>query len=406
MSPPLCPPKVAGIYGISGCGKSHVLSQLARRRPEWRCVEGSDTLRSIVKRESLQWETFQADKIVANKCRSLAIDEIRAFDGLTLVAGHCSFPHDETGSSFDDVFTVADAATYDAIVYLDVDISAVASQRRQDNHNKQRVRPSLSSDTLEKWLQHEKELLRKECKVHQIPLHIVSVHGDAEKNSVTDTIEQLLVNTLVSPMVQQAQNQSERALREAVSAVVAQASRQTSVFLVIDGDRTMSIRDTSELFFDEVSGVEHGSLKQIFQRYTEYTFEAFFEVAMLYTKLFQEPDDYVQTAENVGTNRVELFHQWKEFLVNLPATVHPILVTSGIREVWIQALSQYAIPVCSSQESPRDGRGISILAGNHLRLHPYVMDSAGKGLVVAELRRLVGGCTVIAFGDSGELLDS
>ena len=42
---------VIGIYGISGSGKSHVLSEIQAARMEWRCLEGSEVIQQMMRED-------------------------------------------------------------------------------------------------------------------------------------------------------------------------------------------------------------------------------------------------------------------------------------------------------------------------------------------------------------------
>jgi ABC-type lipoprotein export system ATPase subunit len=51
---------VVGIYGVSGCGKSRLLSLLQAAHPEWRCLEGSSVIRSILEQNGEGLKDFHA----------------------------------------------------------------------------------------------------------------------------------------------------------------------------------------------------------------------------------------------------------------------------------------------------------------------------------------------------------
>jgi hypothetical protein len=69
-------------------------------------------------------------------------------------------------------------------------------------------------------------------------------------------------------------------------------------------------------------------------------------------------------------------------------------MTSGNREVFEAALA------CTfGDKTP------SLVAGNHIGLHPYIVDSHGKAVVAEELRSLHKGCKILEFGDSSEYIN-
>lgn len=115
---------------------------------------------------------------------------------------------------------------------------------------------------------------------------------------------------------------------------------------------------------------------------------------MLYSNAVVQ-EIYSALCESIGKTHVQVFPAWKAFLNEIPKNVHPIIVSSSIREVWL-----------SMQENEREHIGIqrlSIIAGNNMLLHPYLVDDNAKAIVAKTLRRLHGGCHIISFGDSGKL---
>lgn len=130
-------------------------------------------------------------------------------------------------------------------------------------------------------------------------------------------------------------------------------------------------------------------LQKIFKRYEDYCFQAFLEVSMLYNNATCK-EEYYALCESIGKEHVHMYPAWKSFLKQIPDNVHPIIVSSSIREVW------------ESMRLQNGMKNMSIIAGNHLSFHPYIIDCHAKALVANTLRLLHGGCRVISFGDSGE----
>lgn len=91
---------------------------------------------------------------------------------------------------------------------------------------------------------------------------------------------------------------------------------------------------------------------------------------------------------NIGRKPIKIYPQWVHMLSKLPANVHPVVVSSGNREIWQIALHLYNIKT-------------SIIAGNHICLRSYIVDSDAKSIVASELRAKWAGCTILSFGDSG-----
>ena len=142
-----------GLYGIQGVGKSHVLRALETERFEWRYVDGSALIRGLLKRCSQTMGHFKQHMTPSDKAevRRAVIESAKTQSGVTLLAGHCSFPHREGGQdqeslAFSDVFTPADGATYDHIVYVEKTPEKVFDQVQ---HDPERTRPRLSMEVLQ-----------------------------------------------------------------------------------------------------------------------------------------------------------------------------------------------------------------------------------------------------------------
>jgi uracil phosphoribosyltransferase len=169
---------------------------------------------------------------------------------------------------------------------------------------------------------------------------------------------------------------------------------EADVFLLIDGDGTIFPNDTGRLFFEKGPGLllegsgkwDSDPLKTIHSRYSSYQFRAFFEVAMLYAKMGQL---YQSRSNEIGTEQVDFHSSWTSLLQNLPANVHAVLVSCSNREIWKTAVAKHKL------ESK-----LTVIAGNHLELHEYIVDSHAKLVLSKELRKRFVGCKLLAFGDS------
>lgn len=373
---------VIGVYGISGVGKSHALAKIATDRIEWRCADGSQIIEERLKEHGKTMDYFQNTMTPSQKAavREEVIHSVRKSPGVTVIAGHCSFP---TGSSpeFKDIFTSADGMSYDAIFYLEKPPSVIFNQRKRDSY---RTRQDLPIDFLQRWIDHEKVVLEDKCAKFDILFEVVPCNNT---DDCQDLIRRIL-QSVVAPAASAAKFKSEEALRAAIQADIPKAD----VYLLIDGDRTLCAQDTGCLFFDQIKTKgPDDPLKQIFKRYDDYTFQAFWEVAMLYAGAIP-PQEYLRLSEKIGRDSVHMYQAWKSFLLSLPRTVHPILVSCSNREVWKTMLTNTDSAV----------RRMSIIAGNNISMHSYLIDDSAKAIVARELRKHSAGCRIISFGDSGK----
>ena len=386
-------PIVIGIYGVSGSGKSRVLSEVQKIHPEWRCMDGSEVIDSVMlKKGKLPHDFSSMDESAKKVVRTLAIESIKRYQGVTIVAGHCSFPFlkdencptkDIDIDKYNDVFTRGDGITYDAIFYLDKPHKVIYQQRKDDNDSAKRERPKLSEQSIKDWSNHEKMYLKSQCTKYDIQFALCH-----DRNDITNRIEQIVL-----PTISQVKKTSNEALRAAIKFIP-----KAEVFLLIDGDRTLCPEDSGAIFMDRIMQ-EHcfldvDPLKKIFQRYSNYNFQSFLEVAMFYERIHPE-EDYKKISKEIGRNQINIYAQWMHMLSNLPENVHPVVVSSGNREVWQTALEFHNFSL------PDKDNKMSIIAGNHIGLHSYIVDSDAKSMVVSELRERWAGCKILSFGDSG-----
>lgn len=395
-------------------GKSYLLNQIAKERIEWRIVDGSTLIRNVLEERGQNMEDFdKMDSSEKATVRKFAIERTKQTAGVTLIAGHCSFPCNELDNDgvakFNDVFTEADGSIYDLIVYLEKPISKIMEQVDND---KQRARKIYQKHILQQWVDYEKSALEDKCSTYGIDYCVFS---SVESNDHSKLIS-LIVERVVVPASKRAQVRSERELVEVIKKDIPAAD----VYLLIDGDGTLCSQDSGKtyvvqihssffnidvssltysvtagtFFFDQLksNGEPKPSLQQIFKRYNEYCFQAFWEVSMLYINAVV-PERYSALCESIGKDHVKVFPAWKVFLDKIPKNVHPIIVSSSIREVWLSM---------QHNESEHDGiQRLSIIAGNNMMLHPYLVDDNAKAIVAKTLRKLHGGCRIISFGDSG-----
>ena len=332
--------RVVGVYGVSGAGKSRLLLGLAERRPEWQTVEGSDAIATAMEEHGggglEAFKRFESKHLV----RAEAIKHIaRECNGLTLVAGHFSFP-DGVGC-YESCFTAADAEVYDAVVYIDHLSSAELLTQREDDVK--RSRPAMTASELGKWIEYEGEHLRRRCEsagiefmsTRELLLQAQSSEGGTARSppQLIDVLEATLVVTLEKSLKAK-ESQSHQALLR----VVAQLP-DAQCYLLIDGDRTMCFEDTSRTFFDMLASpygpCTFANLQSIFKRHEAYCFQAFAEAAMLYARL---PDSEYASHARVTAQSINLYPEFVELLCSLPRCVHAVLVTAGIRELWLNLL--------------------------------------------------------------------
>ena len=284
-------PKVIGLYGISGSGKSHLLNRL-RRLPslndKFQFQEGSQLIAELVfggvpaflriphdKREELRTEAIEN---FWKRCLASSINAV--------VAGHLMlWPESKPGSQVGppqlvDVHTQADLDIYTHIIYLATPISLLARRRAGDGPG---FRPDLPIEKLAMWQRTEMALLRSLCDKNEILFAVVSDPEEALRS-----VETLLLDFLLHDE----EHNRQKVIQEAQSRL-GLPDPLIERILIIDADRTLAPVDTGLLFWTEVSTahslpISFESLKAIFSGPLGYSYEAFRQATLLYEEAADE----------------------------------------------------------------------------------------------------------------------
>lgn len=162
-------PKIIGIYGVSGCGKTTLLTELKSRlgHDHYLYFDGSELILRVMEPDATI-DDFQQqpeeNKIELRKQAILRIKEdCSSAKKAGIVAGHLMLYED--GSDPQDIHTQADLETYTHIVYLDVPPAIVLERREQDD---KKQRPRITLETIDFWQVAEKTGLRELCLENKI----------------------------------------------------------------------------------------------------------------------------------------------------------------------------------------------------------------------------------------------
>jgi hypothetical protein len=168
-----------------------------------------------------------------------------------------------------------------------------------------------------------------------------------------------------------------------ISCVIEQiiAQSKSSVYLIIDGDRTLIPSDSTKFFFEYLN-LDFIDLKNIFQM-SGYTFEAFYKAALFYSNIEKEKYD---AACVFASKSVEIYSDFLSFIHSLKDIAEVILITAGIKQIWQNIIHSNEIDF------------IHIIGGNYFPEDLYVVDKNAKGIIAKALTE--SGKTVFAFGDT------
>lgn len=231
-------PPVIGLYGISGSGKTHLLSLLGERLvpQNFKLYEGSDMIGRCLVGGLDTFHRLSDEAKVA--VRGRAIDAIKnegiASQRTSVVTGHLSFWAPAKGDC-DMVYTDHDLAAYTHILYLNVPAKTIRERRSNDT----RERSSLPVSALSKWQETETAILRGLCYQHGIVLHVIN----DEAPSVLE-LAGIIRNINRNP----SQQSNDALVCEKVNQFIESRTSQLETVLVMDGDRTLAAEDTGPLF--------------------------------------------------------------------------------------------------------------------------------------------------------------
>ncbi|PYI23967.1 hypothetical protein BO99DRAFT_457816 [Aspergillus violaceofuscus CBS 115571] len=370
---------IIGLYGIPGCGKSHLLSELQKQLGNEKYIyhEGSKVIGDIAdgglpgfKKASDRRQREYREKAIKK------IGESSKDSRVTVVTGHFMFW--ELNESVGKVVcTQGDLATYTHILYLDVAPEVIQGYREKDTARK---RPRLPVSHIRAWQRAEKSKLQRLCHEHGIIFSLLGAHQDAAS----------LIGSVWHHDEDSDLHLAKHNLMEALG-----DNLSGMTVLMLDADRTLCSQDTGELWWrtyrqrhpsDESNGLEC-PLRRLFSGPLGYSYAAFRQAVFLHEEAAdnQEFDDICDEVASTVDMHPEFVNLLR--LVSDGTCVKAVVVTSGIRLVWEKILT-------------REGLfdKIKVVGGGRID-DMFVVSPTVKGALADYLRTTLE-VKVWAFGDS------
>ncbi|KAK2026078.1 uracil phosphoribosyltransferase [Colletotrichum zoysiae] len=381
-SPGSTRPTVVGLYGVPGCGKSFLLSQLKSKlnHQHFQFFEGSDVIDRVVPGGLNVFK--RSDDQMKLHWRQLAIDaiakECTQAGRVGIVTGHFLFWPQVGGTTYEAVCTDRDLCVYTHILYLDVPADVVVQRSRDDTA---RCRRPLPADHIRKWQRTEKTQLRRLCLENGILFGIASPNP-----SLLDSVLPLLHDSRLQSEKENLSLVSSR-LDEVV--LTMQRENRMGTMVVFDADRTLCAADTGTMFWEKLmarkSCKEKCPLKALFSSRLGYSYLAFRQAAFLYEETASDFDSLCSEVVSAVAMHPE-FLALMRALEREPST-GAVIVTCGIRRVWEKMLEREGL-----------SQAVKVIGGGRVA-DGYVVDPLAKAAVVSRLRQHHG-LYVWAFGDS------
>ena len=324
-----------GLYGMPCAGKTTLMGQVS----EIPCLSGGQLLHELdpdFDRRSRQEQEALRKRLVTQAARN---------HGSFLMDGHYAFG-EET------VFTREDGQTYDCILYLYTDPEILRTRMERSEKNRRFANLDLAA-----WQSAEIAGLRSECHRNRTDFYVLD---NPEQGAFPDLTEPLafLRDILAGfSCVRFARTCADRIL----------ASGPDTHLILTDGDRTLTVEDTSHAAFGYTTCIYDGNF------YTGY-----------------------QTWRQAGDFRAfscpaEIPVHWNErILARLSGTVW--VLTSGFPPLWARLCRERNLPVCSGPEMCADTKyfitvflqeaGLRVTAYGDSRMDYDMLKQAEEGYLV------------------------
>ncbi|RAH50538.1 uncharacterized protein BO95DRAFT_497921 [Aspergillus brunneoviolaceus CBS 621.78] len=376
-----CP--IVGLYGIPGCGKSHLLSKLKTQLGEEKYVyhEESKVIGTVPAGDLAGFRAYR-EQAIRN------IQKNPKHGCVTVVTGHFMFwePTEPMGKI---VCTNKDLATCTHIFYLDVAPEVVQGFWGQDTARKG---PCPPVDHIRAWQKVEKAELRSLCHEHRIIFSLLGAHQDAAN----------LIGSVWHHDEDSNLRLAKHHLREALG-----GNLSGKTVLMLDADKTLCSQNTGELWWriyrqhypsdksdesnesddsdkSDVSDESDGSdgrecpLRRLFN-------------GPLAVFLYEEAADdqkFDEICEGVASN-VNVHPEFINLLWHVfdDTCVKAVVVTSGTRLVWEKVLTRGGL-----------SDNIKVVGGGRIK-DTFVVTPTVKSALVGYLRKTLE-AEVWAFGAS------
>ncbi|KAI1404330.1 uracil phosphoribosyltransferase-domain-containing protein [Hypoxylon fuscum] len=328
-------PVIIGLYGVPGCGKSYLLTQL-KKEPGMRSFEffegsavinslipgGLDAFHGLDEQDKVQWRQLAIDTI-ADNC---------ATTGRTgVVTGHFMF-WNEGEKSGHTVYTQNDMEKYTHILYLDLDPEIVSRRRLDDT---ERSRLLVPVEHLRQWQEAEKLQLRQLCRDNGILFSLVSRELELPH----------AVSTLLHNFHRHTEEFNFSCARKKLDEILVDDNRPLHTMIVLDADRTLTVNDTGSLFWKVASKrhpgiIDDAALNKLFSSRLGYSYISFRQAALLYAETFDEEKfdllcDEVASATAVRPEFASILQQAGE-----QRQVGAVVVTCGLGRIWDKILKR------------------------------------------------------------------
>lgn len=227
-----------GLYGMPAAGKTHILNQLDFIN----VLSGSSLLRETCP------EFDMVDEQAKSEARKNLAEQLLSLNNF-IMDGHYSFG-DEIA------FTDMDGKLYDTFLYLYISPKVLEERMAISERNKK----YLSFDVA-KWQMLEIDKLREYCHENNKDFYVIDNPVDNVFDDVSDIIE--FIRTITNGY------SCKRLATECVERIL--QSAETDTVILMDGDKTITIEDSSHAVFGHSTNIYDGNFYTGYQSWKQAT---------------------------------------------------------------------------------------------------------------------------------------
>lgn len=321
----LAAPRVIGIYGLPGCGKSYIMDQLKQELGEsdFQYFEGSKEISKVT--PGGLGEFKKQDEYKQDHWRKLAIDAIKSTCAQTgktgIVTGHYMFWEDEKKEEASRVCSQADLATYTHILYVNAPLEVTAKQRAEDT---KRARSNVSIQHLRRWQE----------------IEIREIHDLCRENNILFATIYPNLKTKLASLIRDFQchdeNHNRLVAEQIFDKYISPSYDELQTILFFDADKTLAAVDTGTRFWKihETNGGKNDPLSALFQGPLGYSYIAFRQAMLLYEESTND-DEFEAICEEIAS-QTPLYPGMSSLLRQAEnyRRVCSVIVTCGLHCVW------------------------------------------------------------------------
>ncbi|KAL4742378.1 uracil phosphoribosyltransferase-domain-containing protein [Aspergillus similis] len=372
-------PRVIGLYGLPGCGKSYIMDELKRELGEtdFQYFEGSRVISTVTPGGLDAFK--ELNKRQQDQFRKLAVDEIKSIcvrSGKTgIVTGHFMFWDNEADKEPTRVCSHADLATYTHILYVNTPLEVTAKRRAEDTR---RARPNVSIQHLRRWQETEIQEIRGLCRENNI--RFATIYPNL-KDKLASLIRDFQCDD---------ENHNKSVAEQIFDKLISPNYDELQTVLFFDADKTLAASDTGARFWKIVhktKGGEEDPLSALFRGPLGYSYTAFRQAVLMYEE--STSDDEFDSICNEVASHTRLYPQMSSLLHQAGRYRHicSVIVTCGLHRVWQKIIEKAGLSDV-----------VKVVGGGRIKDRFVVTPSVKECLVTRA--KTVHAVHTWAFGDS------